>query len=240
MAATVQRSTPELPHHALPCDHGQRRRVITESLLADVFQGRLIGGQHLVIHDLAARYDVSPTPIREALVALEGLGVVEFFPNRGAVVRRLSATDVREICQVRRALECEAVRLATGRIEAEELAALAEDCRRIQSAHRPTVRVIERSKIVDSRLHDLIAERCGNRLLSQEINRLKLLFRAFRDTAWQRCAAIRDHHRLVEEAIEHQEIVEYLRIGNRSAAVRSMARHIDGGLKYWTQALPDS
>ena len=55
--------------------------MITESLLADVFQGRLIGGQHLVIHDLAARYDVSPTPVREALVALEGLGVVEFFPN---------------------------------------------------------------------------------------------------------------------------------------------------------------
>ena len=73
-------------------------------------------GERLVIQDLATRFGVSHTPIREALVTLEGVGIIDLAPNRGAVVRRVTAVDVREVCQVRRALECEAVRRASGRI----------------------------------------------------------------------------------------------------------------------------
>ena len=60
-----------------------------------------------MIHALAKRYQVSPTPIREALVALEANGILDLVPNCGAIVRKVTAADVREICQVRRALECE-------------------------------------------------------------------------------------------------------------------------------------
>src|SRR5207253_11519126 len=66
---------------------------------------------------LAARFGVSHTPIREALIELAGIGVVSLLPNRGAVVRPITARDVREVCQVRRALECLAVRQACGRID---------------------------------------------------------------------------------------------------------------------------
>ncbi|MDP6448363.1 MAG: GntR family transcriptional regulator, partial [Pirellulaceae bacterium] len=72
------------------------------------FQGRLSAGQHLVISDLSKRLGVSSTPVREALVALEGIGIVDSIPNRGAVVRQVTRADVREVCQVRRSLECEA------------------------------------------------------------------------------------------------------------------------------------
>ena len=96
-------------------DHGQRRQMVTARLLADIFQGQLCAGQHLVIQELARRYEVSSTPIREALVALDGVGLIDFAPNRGAVVRRVTTQDVREVCQVRKALECEATRSACGR-----------------------------------------------------------------------------------------------------------------------------
>ena len=96
----------------LKCDHGLRRQAIVQSLIGDVFQGRLNAGAHLVTQELAERFGVSHTPVREALIALAGIGLIDLLPNRGAVVRRVTVTDVREVCQVRRALECEATRSA--------------------------------------------------------------------------------------------------------------------------------
>ena len=106
-----------------PISHGLRRQAIIESLLSDVMHGRLRPGQHLVTQELAERYGTSHTPIREALIALEGVGMIDLLPNRGATVRRVTTQDIREICQVRRVLECEAVRSACGRIELAQLQA---------------------------------------------------------------------------------------------------------------------
>ena len=96
---------------------------------------------------------------------------------------------------------------------------------------------IDRARAVDSRLHDLIAESCGNTFLAKEIGRLKLLFRAFRDVAWEWNQANKDYHRFAEEAREHLEIVEGLLAGDAKAASRAMARHIRSGLKYWSRAV---
>ncbi len=114
-------------HNGHLVERGQRRQAIVESLLAEIFSGQLRGGQHLVTQDLAERFGVSHTPIREALIALAGVGVVDLLPNRGALVRQVTAKDVREVCQVRRVLECEATRLACGRIDLEELEELAAE-----------------------------------------------------------------------------------------------------------------
>src|SRR5579864_7767132 len=126
------------PTLGLKCDHGLRRQTIVESLLADVFQGRLRTGEHLVTQQLAERFGVSHTPIREALLTLAGIGIVDLLPNRGALVRQVSANEVREVFQVRRILECEATRLACGRIELAQLHGLAADLRNLMSAKAPT------------------------------------------------------------------------------------------------------
>lgn len=230
-----------VPADAPRFDRGQRRRQIAESLLADVFQGRLRAGAHLVMQDLAERFGVSHTPIREALITLEGVGIVDMAPNRGAVVRRVTAADVREVSQVRRALECEAVRLACGRTALAELHKLAAGFRRMLSGAQPRRgRYIEEARRLDSRLHDLIAESCGNRFLAKELGRLKLLFRALRDVAWEWEQANRDQHRFMEEAREHLAIVEAMLAGDGRAASRAMTRHIRAGAKYWSRALPDA
>src|SRR6202043_299293 len=123
-------SAPPQPD-ALSCSRGLRRQTIVQSLLTDVFHGRLRAGAHLVTQELANRFGVSHTPIREALIALAGVGVIDLLPNRGAVVRRISPKEVREVCQVRRALECEAVRTASGRIDLAALHALAADLKQL-------------------------------------------------------------------------------------------------------------
>jgi DNA-binding GntR family transcriptional regulator len=222
-------------------DHGLLRQKIVENLLADVFHGELTAGRHLVTQELADRFKVSHTPIREALIALAGIGIIDLLPNRGAIVRRVTSKEVCEVMQVRRALECEAVRLACGRIDLQELDELAADLKRLAEAkHVSAVRFVERSRDTDSRLHDLIANSCGNRFLANELNRLKTLFRAFRDVSYAQEQERNDLRRLAREALEHLAIVDALRLGDRREALRAMSRHLHGGVKYWARVLPDS
>jgi DNA-binding GntR family transcriptional regulator len=220
-------------------DRGQRRQAIVESLIADVLHGRLRAGQHLGTQELAQRHGVSHTPIREALIALAGVGVIDLLPNRGAVVRKVTAADVREVCQVRRVLECEATRRACGRLDRAELTAISVELQRLMSGNgRSKSSFIQRARALDDRLHDLIAVSCGNRFLAQELSRLKTLFRAFRDMAWAYEELRSDFRRLAGEAQEHLAIVDALLSENAKEAARAMARHIRSGFKYWSRALP--
>ncbi|HEV3341163.1 MAG TPA: GntR family transcriptional regulator [Pirellulales bacterium] len=236
----------------LNCDHGLRRQAIVESVLREVFQGRLRAGQHLATQQLADQFGVSHTPIREALISLAGIGVIDLVPNRGAIVRRVVAKDVREIFQVRRALECEAVRSACGRVDVDALESLAADLSRLKPAQngRPHLRSnrsndklqmksVEKARQIDSRLHDLICSSCGNGFLGKEITRLKTLFRAFRDLAWEHDTSHNDFRRVAEETGEHLAIVEALSAGDRHQAVRAMSYHIRSGARYWTRVLPE-
>jgi DNA-binding GntR family transcriptional regulator len=223
----------------IQCDHGLRRQTIVQSLLADVFQGRLHAGQHLVTQQLAERFGVSHTPIREALISLAGIGIVDLLPNRGALVRPVTPRDIREICQVRRLLECQATRSACGRIDLKELHAVADRLRQLQLwVPGCWADFIDQAREVDSRLHDLVAGSCGNAFLAKELSRLKILFRAFRDLSYTHHESRNDHRRLADEAGEHLAIVEGLLSGNPRQAVRAMARHIRSGLRYWTRAMP--
>jgi DNA-binding GntR family transcriptional regulator len=223
---------------SLESSRGHRRAALVQSLLADVFSGRVRAGDHLVTQDLAERFGVSHTPIREALISLSGMGIIDLLPNRGAVVRRVSRQEVLEVCQVRRVLECEATRLACGRIALAELDLLAEELRRMMAMRSPGPSLIPKARELDTRLHDLIAESCGNAFLAREIGRLKNLFRTFRDIAWEHDEAKNDFRRLAQESGEHLAIVEALRAGKTRQARLAMSRHIRSGIKYWSRALP--
>ena len=211
-----------------------RREALAATILAEIFNGTLVAGQRLVAQDLAERHGVSQTPIREALIALAAVGMIDLLPNRGAIVRRVGEREVREVCQVRRILECEAVRTACGIMTAESLDEIGDAIRQIRSrcdaANEDLVRI---ALVVDSRLHDAIAAACGNELLAREIGRLKLLFRAFRDGSWERVATQNDYSRLAIEADEHMRILDALKANDAAGAADAMAQHIQSGERYW-------
>ena len=225
-------------HTSPDAGRGHRRAALVQSLLGDVFSGRVRAGDHLITQELADRFGVSHTPVREALIALAGIGIIDLQPNRGAVVRRVSSLEVREVCQVRRVLECEATRLACGRIALADLDGLARDLKRMMANRSPGPAFIPEARALDTRLHDLIAESCGNAFLAHELGRLKMLFRAFRDVAWEHDESKNDYRRLAQESGEHLAVVEALRTGDAKEAKRAMARHIRSGIKYWSRALP--
>ena len=215
-------------------DHGLRRQVIVRGVLTDIFHGNYRAGERLVTETLANRFGVSHTPIREALIELGGLGVVDLLPNRGAVVRKVTARNVREVCQVRKVLECEAVRGAARRADAERVEALATELR-AHAASPADPAGVARARELDNRLHDLIRESCGNAFLAAELERLRTLFRTFRDVTWDLELARSDFHRVGVEVREHLAIMNALLERNAESAVRAMTAHMRSGLTYWVQ-----
>lgn len=88
------------------------RESIAQAVMKEVLDGSIPPGTRLITESLANRFLVSHTPVREALLTLAGMGIVEIVPNRGAVVKRFSPREIREVCDVRLALELLAIRSA--------------------------------------------------------------------------------------------------------------------------------
>ncbi|WP_435822493.1 GntR family transcriptional regulator [Microbispora bryophytorum] len=94
------------------------RDQIRQTVLDDLSNGRWKPGDRIVERRMAAELGVSQAPVREALRELEALRLIESAPNKGARVRRLTRSDLREVYQVRAGLEETAVRLGRPRVEA--------------------------------------------------------------------------------------------------------------------------
>jgi DNA-binding GntR family transcriptional regulator len=97
---------------AVPPAHGATVAFIVEQLREDILAGRLQPGSRLVECDLTARFAVSRGPVREALRRLSADGLIEHWPHRGAVVRRLTEREIRELFLIRIEMEALAARLA--------------------------------------------------------------------------------------------------------------------------------
>lgn len=78
---------------------------LRDLIRADIVEGRLASGERLKVAGLAARYETSTIPVREALQQLQGEGIVTFAPNRGASVRPIDGDFIRDIHEVRELAE---------------------------------------------------------------------------------------------------------------------------------------
>jgi DNA-binding GntR family transcriptional regulator len=105
---------------------------IAERLSRLIVNGELAPGTRLVETDLARRLNVSRAPIREAIRALEPLGLVTKRSRRGARVVDLAARDVKEIYEVKTMLDGLAARLAAERITDAEIGRLSALHERMQ------------------------------------------------------------------------------------------------------------
>ena len=196
------------------------RQEIVRRLLHSIFKGDLPAKTRLVILRLAERFGTSSTPVREALVELEGLGIVEFIHNRGAMVKPFGRDELREIYHLRRVLEAEATRCACGRTGAVVLESLEERFSQLAQANRRRQWSQEMVE-ADEQFHDLIVTACGNQRIAQEIRRLNTLVQVIREIV----GVQRDAQR--QAVVEHLAIVRAMLAGEANEAAEAMARHID-------------
>jgi DNA-binding GntR family transcriptional regulator len=218
--------------------HGGRRQAIVELLLEDIIQGIIQAEERLITQRLSERYKVSHTPIREALITLSGIGIVNLEPNRGAIVRPITDHHVREISEFRSLLECEATRLACGKVGHLQLYSLRDRLQNLVNVTQKLgVPAIQDSQYLDDELHDLIANSCGNSFLTKELHRLKILFRTFRNVRIKVDLARYDHQKLIKEATDHLEITNLLLAEDKKLVVKKMAQHIEDAYFDWIETL---
>lgn len=112
-----------------PVEHRQLKDSVYLKLRQEIVTATLPPGYVLREAELAARFGVSKTPLREAFVRLEKDGFVQIAPYRSAVVTGYSQQDLREIYEVRELLEGLCAREAAVNIATEDLAALSRTVR---------------------------------------------------------------------------------------------------------------
>jgi len=201
---------------------------IAYRLRADILDGRLPFGARLQHEELAARFGVSRTPVREALRKLQALNLVELTPNRGATVRAPSRAELVEVYELRAELEGFACALACDRASAEDLYELERTQERLTEAVAMAGRMDDAkldAAVTDANnaFHGLIHEAAGNRRLAESIEALQHVFP--RDSVWRVIA--HDETALTTMNVrEHQAIAAALRARTPDAARKAMRDHV--------------
>jgi DNA-binding GntR family transcriptional regulator len=203
---------------------------IAYRLRADILEGRLALGAPLPHEQLAARFGVSRTPIREALRKLQATGLVELSPNRGAVVRTPPRIELIEVYELRADLEGFACELACARASDEELDLLDGAQARLAAAIAgadPRDEAGFDAAVADANgaFHDVIQRAAGNGRLLQSIRDLQHFFP--RDSVWR---AIADDPETLHamNVDEHERIAAELRARRPARARRAMRDHVGG------------
>jgi len=116
-------------------DHlGTKADDIALALEEAIVSGEIPPGSVLRQEHLSEQFNVSRTPVREALRRLAALGLVTFEPNRGVRVRMLARDELREAFLARAELESLATEIATPKMTSSDLAALVEAERQFSEA----------------------------------------------------------------------------------------------------------
>ncbi|MGI3211424.1 GntR family transcriptional regulator [Roseovarius tibetensis] len=146
-------------------------------LKAMILDGSLEPGMRLSEKKFAELLGVSRTPVREAIGQLISEGLAIRTPGGTPVVNRISLNDIMEILHVRSLLECEAARKAAlSNTSNTELMSIREDVSGFLTGPRPAPGV---HSALDMRLHGLIAQMAGSRLLIDLIEGLKIKTRMY-------------------------------------------------------------
>lgn len=195
------------------------RDVVFQTLRKGILTGELKPGERLLEIHLADKLGVSRTPIREAIRKLELEGLVTMVPRKGAEVANITEKSLRDVLEVRRALDVLSVELSCQRITEDELDKLQVACEQFEKA-LVTKELTQIAK-ADIAFHDIILESTGNgRLVALVANLSEQMYR-------YRFEYIKDEHNHPKLKEEHQLILKFLKERNKDAAAKAVAEHVD-------------
>ena len=192
-------------------------------LRQELANGDIHPGQQLRQVEIAERYGVSPTPVREALRLLEADGAIRYSPHRGATVTELSPQELSDLYLMRQAMEAMLARLAAERAGAEQIAevrALHEDL----AARTADTPADELSRL--NREFHLAVLRLGSELITQHV--VTPLWHGFLPPSKSQWRSAESNARFVAE---HEKIVTALEKGDAEAAGAAMTDHLRTAMK---------
>lgn len=195
------------------------RDVVFNTLRQAILRGELQPGERLLEIHLANKLGVSRTPIREAIRKLELEGLVLMIPRKGAVVAEITEKSLRDVLEVRRALEELAMKLACEKILDEEIEELKAAAKEFENALK--TKDVTLFAEADVKFHDIIYRTTDNQRLIQLLYNLREQMYRYRVEYLKR----EDSHETL--LAEHQYIIETLEKRDASEAVKAVCAHID-------------
>ena len=200
-------------------DYMPLRDVVFKTLRQAILKGNLSPGERLVEIRLAKDLGVSRTPIREAIRMLELEGLVIMIPRRGAEVAGITGKSLRDVLEVRKALEELVIELACERMNEE-------DIRELDLAMDDFKKAVEKMDLIeiaksDEHFHDVIFKSTDN-------DKLMLLVGNLREQMYRyRIEYIKDADKRALLVTEHEGILKALKERDVVMAKEQIRQHID-------------
>jgi DNA-binding GntR family transcriptional regulator len=211
--------------------HLTLRERILETIRDAILSGALRPGEKVAEPELADRFGISRTPIREAFRQLESEGYLTVIPRKGAVVVSFSEKDIEEFYAIKSILEGYAARRACEKMadrEIERLTAINDKLRQFAEAGD-----VKNFFKVHNDFHDLFLRAGGNETLLELINNLVKKFQRLR------IASLSIPGRMLLSVQEHEKIIEAFRRRNAELAERLVRKNAeDGGRVLMEQGEP--
>jgi DNA-binding GntR family transcriptional regulator len=195
--------------------HSSTLRETIEEMIA---MGELQPGRHLDETELATRFGVSRTPIRETLIQLESMGLVVIRPRRGAIVAELGPQQLLEMFEVMSELEATCGRLAARRMTAQEqqvLLAAHEACKAAVEAQEP-----DEYYYRNEAFHEAIYAGSHNSFLFEQTRGLYRRLRPYRRLQ------LRVRNRIGHSYAEHEGVVQAILAGDGDKAAELLRSHV--------------
>jgi DNA-binding GntR family transcriptional regulator len=183
--------------------HQTLREQILETIREAILSGNLKPGEKVAEPELAERFGISRTPIREAFRQLEAEGYLTVIPRKGAVVAALSERDVQEFYAIKSILEGYAASLAAPKLSDKEL-------QKLETINKKMEKLAEAGDIkaffkVHNEFHDVFVRASGNSKLFELIQQLGLKFSRLR------MASLSVVGRMHISVVEHEKLLEAFR-----------------------------
>jgi DNA-binding GntR family transcriptional regulator len=195
---------------------------VTDTLRKSIIAGAFAPGDHIAEGTVAQQLGVSRAPVREAMMQLEGEGLLVFDKRGAARVKVFTEDEFEEIFSLRLALETMAVRLACGNLAEADETRIVGNIDRTRSASR----LLELT-LLDIEFHDLIVRAAKH-------SRLQICWATLRHQLefW----LARMHSRVQAPVTKtrdvtvrnHQKLLAAIRSGNEVRAVKAIREHIEG------------
>jgi DNA-binding GntR family transcriptional regulator len=200
---------------------------IYQKLLAAIENGDLRPGDRLLETDLAQRFGVSRTPIREAIRRLETDGLVAHKPRVGAMIRVLAQQEIVELYEMRIVLEATAAQMAAKHASKAEIHTLKTLNAQMMQVARDPYKVA----MLNRKFHACILSAARNRFLAQSHNSLSHALVLLGKTTLESSERVKD------VVSQHDAIVEALKSGQPETAAKLMRTHMEASLEHRLKAL---
>ena len=179
-------------------------------------------GEQLKEAELAQRFNVSRSPVREALHRLAGDGLLTIIPNRGIFVKEMDEKYIIDVLDLRSLLERRAIENSPQRMSEPVKARLMDMRGQMNSLLEKNDADLNRNAELDTAFHNLIMEMNDNTFISEVAAKISALNSMFRNIS------LRKNERAMQSQREHIEIIDAMMSGDVDQAIKCYKAHING------------